>query len=342
MSNRWIAGRLGRLVSGLLLVAVGCKDEPSPPATPPTAPPSPPAKPAIVGVDEQDDPNAPLYFPKSNEVLTWVKVKPVASAVPGELDTLKLTVVPPARLGGYNIQRATTATYRRTINGQEQTAWVELVQARSPTDALGILTVSKAWPPMAAAPGLLGVADTLSTAGLLEAKGNCWVAITGPEAGQGGWGEAARALMDRILFDVPQQPSPSGPWELLIGEADNVWIVRSAASLPLTLREQIGIDNAGRIDSVLGLNKDRLMVVAAYTKPTLRRPNFVWLVAYDTPADALAAHGRVAAHLETSTTPLGARSMVAKPMGRYLAGSWSAEEESILMTLTRLHRKLGS
>ena len=50
--------------------------------------------------------------------------------------------------------------------------------------------------------------------------------------------------------------------------------------------------------------------------------------------------GRYRAHLDRSTDPAAADTMLAMPKGRYLIGTWSAEEESISRLLPRIRQRL--
>ena len=95
-----------------------------------------------------------------------------------------------------------------------------------------------------------------------------------------------------------------------------------------------------QIDKLLGLNRDTLMAVAHYPGQAGGGPNRPWLVRYDGAEEARAAHQRYRAYLNRSTDPAAADTPLATLKGRYLIGTWSAEEESISRLLPQIRQRL--
>jgi hypothetical protein len=83
------------------------------------------------------------------------------------------------------------------------------------------------------------------------------------------------------------------------------------------------------------------MVIAAYRVRGAARPNLVWVVRYDSPDEARKAYDRYQGFLEKATDRQSASTMVLKPSGRYLLGTWTAEEESLGPVLPKLKSNLG-
>jgi hypothetical protein len=99
--------------------------------------------------------------------------------------------------------------------------------------------------------------------------------------------------------------------------------------------------DAKGIAECLGLNKDTQMVIGAYQVPGAARPHLVWVVRYMTPDDARKACERYQAFLDQAKDPLSESTLLMKPTGQFLLGTWTAEEESIAPVLPKLRSNLG-
>ena len=84
-----------------------------------------------------------------------------------------------------------------------------------------------------------------------------------------------------------------------------------------------------------------LLLAAAYQQPGLAGLNYVWLARYPTPAEAKQAYDRYQ-HAITRAKPQSAlaNTLLAAPHGEILAGTWTADRESLMHILPELATRL--
>ena len=150
--------------------------------------------------DELDDPDAPPFLPKSNEVGTWVKHRAVRVAIPGELK--QLFARDASAIEDFRVKLAASCVYRRIVNDQAELAYVELVQAHQPEDAFGILTVHSTGPDSLDLAGLTRV-DTTNGYHLHCWKGHYYVHVYGFVIDDPTFPKALEDLARRITFEMP-------------------------------------------------------------------------------------------------------------------------------------------
>jgi hypothetical protein len=114
------------------------------------------------------------------------------------------------------------------------------------------------------------------------------------------------------------------------------------SSLPPGALGEAHPPDADRLSSILGLGPETLMAISQYDVPQGRRPDTVWLIRYPTPEAARDAQARYVRLLESDTSGHARSTSVLDPHGRFLAGTWSAEEESLIFVLPRVVQLLPS
>lgn len=288
-----------------------------------------------------DDPAVPVAFP--GEVAGWVKAEPARAVLGRELDEVLTDPDRLARWQPFNLAMVATSRYQRDAASGVQTARVYLVQAHDAEDAYGLFSVESVAASSVAANAVIRV-DTREGSDLSAWKGRFFLRVSATFTGSGPQRDeavkACRDLVERIRFALPDADPPaildvmppigtSGP---------DRWLVRSTRSLIGTAGAVTSTSDS--IDELLGLNRDTLMAVARYPGQAGGGPNRPWLVRYDGAEEARAAHRRYRAYLDRSTDPAAADTMLATPKGRYLIGTWSAEEESISRLLPRIRQRL--
>jgi len=331
------------------VVLIGCNQQPTEPAaTQPTAAPltqrpAPPTTlPASVtpSQDDLDDPDAPTFLPKSNVVGTWVKHRAVRVAIPGELEELFSRDA--SALEDFRVKLAASCVYRRIVNDQAELAYVEFVETHDLHDAFGILTVHSTGPETVDIGGLTRV-DRTNGYHLHCWKGRYYVHVYGFVTDDPMFPKALQDLARRITFEMPATSQP--PLIEVLPDEQRVehklWLVRSARSLTVTDAAEVPCGDANQVDELLGLNKDVLLLVAAYQQPGLAGLNYVWLARYPTPADAEQASKRYQlAIAQAKPQSALANTLLVAPHGGTLAGTWTADRESLMHVLPELATRL--
>jgi len=328
---------------------VGCEQRSAEPAASQPAGAKPtqrPAQPTTLpgsvapSQDDLDDPDAPPFLPKSNVVGTWVKHRAVRVAIPGELK--QLFARDASALEDFRVKLAASCVYRRIVNDQAELAYVELVQTHQPDDAFGILTVQSTGSETLHIAGLTRV-DTTNGYHLHCWKGRYYVHVYGFVTDDPTFLKALQDLARRITFEMPAASQPR-LIEMLPDEQrvpHKLWLVRSARSLAVADAAEVPCGDANQVDEILGLNKDVLLLVAAYQQPGLAGLNYVWLARYPTPAEAQQAFKRYQHAIDQAKpqSPL-ANTLLTGPHGAILAGTWTADRESLMHVLPELTPRL--
>ena len=344
-----IASYTALTVLAIVGLFAGCEQRAAePPATQPAAaaPTQRSAQPTSFSVsvapsqDELDDPDAPPFLPKSNEVGTWVKHRAVRVAIPGELK--QLFARDASAIEDFRVKLAASCVYRRIVNDQAELAYVELVQAHQPEDAFGILTVHSTGPDSLDLAGLTRV-DTTNGYHLHCWKGHYYVHVYGFVIDDPTFPKALEDLARRITFEM-RAASQTRLTEMLPDEQrvnHKLWLVRSARSLTVADAAEVPCGDANQIDELLGLDKDVLLLVAGYQQPGLAGPNYVWLARYPTPAEARQAFKRYQHAIDQAKpqSPL-ANTLLTGPHGAIVAGTWTADRESLMHVLPALATRL--
>ncbi len=313
----------------------------APPATQPAAE-APATAPTLTTVDERDAPDAPPYFPRSRAVGDWEKHKPVQTALPGNV----VRLLPPktiALIRPYQVKQVATCAYRRSKHGGgQQVVEVLLIQTHNPEDAYGIFTVQATG---TYAKGTNQITRTETGPEHLTMhvwKGRHYLRLTAPNGSDPELVKACKDLMRKITFLMPDSSPPelveALPREGLV--ADQQWLIRSWHSMVGPGAAALNVPRGKQLGEVLGLDKDSQMLIATYRIEGANRPHRIWVVRYESPDQARKAHQAYQALLDEGTDRRSASTMLLPPKGRYLMGTWTAEEESLASVLPKLQDKL--
>jgi len=324
---------------------VGCDRKPTSSGetggTPPGPKPIPPVKPVeppTVAMDAQDAPDAPRAIPKSHELHGWIKSDPVRVFPASDLASGMPDPARRALLTSFHLQRLARCAYLR--EGSTETAAVLFIEAASPEDAFGVFSVTTTQLGTLHKDGTIRATEqdgeTITVSGW---QGNVFAQVRcRTESGKAPAPEDGDLLLASILFNVP---SADPPWLLRAiqsekGEAKKLWVVRSTAALVASHHPVLSQIDPAVMDARLGLKGEQILAVAAVQVGPGEPPNLVWLAQYRQPADAQAANDRYQKALGPDATGLDANTLVHEPKGAYLAGSWTADQESIQHQLTKL------
>ena len=285
------------------------------------------------GVDRQDDPAAPRALPKTHELHGWIKTEPVQVFPPDRLAEALFATDLADAFGTFRIRKAARCAYRH----DSTVAQVLLIEAESANDAFGVFSImtprSGVFHP---ADGTIRVVTRESGAvvatgwqGDIVAQIRCVVQSAAGEPALSA--EQCEGLLVRILVNGP---SAEPPWLLRAilsekGEMTKVWLVRRTAALTAVGHPVLRQIDPGVMDARLGLNGEVFLAVASVPVAKGERPNIIWLVRYETPADAQAAGQRYQQALQSARGALDANTITDEPKGRFLVGSWTADQESL-------------
>ncbi len=340
--------RTGWAICAAGLILLACRREapaPSPKSPPGSGTPDTSAAPPDsmvptdhpVGVDDQDDPDAPWALPKTDEIRGWVKTRPVE---PVTLDRLLEDDPRWEAIRTFRIRRAARCAYGL----EDTTADVWFIEAAAPLDAFGVFSVLTPQPGQASSADRSVRATDVAATGLVMSgwQGNACVRIRFTGAGGEQIDRARDRLFGRILFNLPAADPP-----LLMrlippdkSAGTKLWVARSLAALAqanqATLR---GID-AESMDARLGLTGEAALSVATVPVADDEPDNLIWLVEYQDPAETATAHARYQQALATPESDLDRNTFTLEPKGVFLAGSWTADQESVQNLLPRLREAL--
>lgn len=295
-----------------------------------------------VGVDHQDDPRGPDFLPKSGKDGAWIKTEPVRVYDPGELGTALIAEDTP-RLGYFRIRSVVRCVYQLPHSAaQKPLARVVVISTETPEDAYGILACR--------APGTEQfriAGETRVTRrdgiGLHAWQGTAYVNVACDRSDS----ETTEELIRLTNFITGRIRRESPPRMLDAMPRDNStvyfrWLLRNVASLPPDAFELAGRLDPRKLSEVLGLSRETLMCVGAYSVRG-GEPNVVWIVQYPNVRAAHDAAARYRKYLDDhASDPLAVSTNLLAPQGVYLAGTWTAELESMQYMLPRIQQLLPS
>ena len=306
-------------------------------------PPAAPVRPveAPTPADASDDALAPSCLPRSGAAGDWTKVEPVHVVSVNDLAGL-VPADTAARLTTFSIKSAARCVYARPAGARLSVAEVLLIEAARAEDAYGLLTVQSS------------AAETESGGCRIRAEAADGLAL---HAWQGVYylrlrsvdGDAeSAAAMRKLLFNVASRIQREDLPTLLealptqSAISGKRWLVRRLSALP---PDALGLSPSPdwqRIDDVLKLGNETLVAICQYEAPQARRPDTVWLISFPSVDAARDARARYARHLEQDDSRASESTSLLDPHGRFLVGTWTAEEESLLYILPRVMQLLPS
>lgn len=300
-----------------------------------------PLRPAApVAADDQDDPDAPRVLPKSTSVGDWIKVRPVRVTAGNQLWKAIGDDERAARLSPFRVERLARCAYQRRDDAQGRLAEVELFEAVSPEDAIGMLLVECPGPDQALGHAPIGTIRTRQEGSRRywhAWQGYHYVRVTTGAADDGDL-KAVERLLGRILLSASGTAVPRLLDLLPLNgrEVGQIWLVRSVRSLTGPAGPQLSWSDPDETDARLGLDGASLLALAAYQTPGTQEPNYVFIIRYATAEAARAAHRRWSARPPGTAPPC----LLTDPAGPWLAGSWTPDRESLAHTLSEVKRIL--
>ena len=327
------------------LGGLACQRTETPQSEVPASSTAPAAMTGPVGVDTQDDPQAPRALPESNDLPGWIKTRPVRVAGAGQFKSLLADAALLDAADTFRIDRAASCTYE----WPPVRADVLFFETASPDDAFGLFSVITRQAGLRVRPedGMMieqrQAADGFTVTGW-QGK-HCLVVNMGGTANDDEQRRGER-LARRILFGLPSADPPFilraiPPAMLADGK---VWMVRKTEALKHTALPALARVAAAGLDEVLGLTGSEKLWIAAVGKRTTdpassaapasqpadtpATTHLIWIVQYADDAPARQAYQRYQQRLGGPGTALDRQTVLREPRGPYLAGSWTGAAES--------------
>jgi len=306
-------------------------------------PPAAPVKPAETAkpADDSDDALAPGCLPRSGAAGDWTKVEPVR-VLPANGLSGAVSAEVAARLLTFSIKSAARCAYARPAGARLSVADVLLIEAARPEDAFGVYTLQSSAAETQSG-GCLIRTDTTDGLALHAWQGAYYLRVHSVDADPD-----SAAAMRKLLFNVASRIQREDLPTLLealptqSAISGKRWLVRRLSALP---PEALGLSpppDWQRLDEVLKLGNETLVAICQYEAPQARRPDTVWLISFPSVDAARDARARYARYLDQDGSRASDSTSLLDPHGRFLVGTWTAEEESLLYILPRIVQLLPS
>jgi hypothetical protein len=243
-------------------------------------------------------------------------------------------------LDHFHVRSAASSAYMWEGGGRNVIARAVVLEAESPEDAYGLTTCQSS------SPEIIDMGGETRVDSGIELRFHCWQGSAYVQVWTDQTDEKAalqtRRLLMHIVGRIPRADLP-GLVEAMPRESARPgqrWLVRHVAGLSAaTFGLQAGFD-LEEVGKLLGLSGETLMCVGSYDVPQAHQPNVVWVVRYPSEKAAGEAFERYMRRLEGTSEPVWRSTSLLPPRGRFLVGTWTAEEESMQYLLPRIEQLL--
>ncbi len=334
----------------VVFVNGACEKKSPPPAPPTQAAPGKekPAPPTAADV-AKDVAATPAWLPDPEEIPGWVRSGNVQALLSGEWDRLNDEKLRRC-VGAYSIKTVLTFRYESVLPAPGGViAEFALCQAASSTDAFGLATCMMPVQPRDTLVGSMSSLETSETGQVVYGwQGDYFVHVMSRRLA----GPESRVSVEKLAAALVR-PIPTGERPRLLSYLPTArripgrtWVTcKHLGVLPPEVQKQALRGSALETTKSLGLSAETRLAVVAYNAGEGEAPNYVWLVEYPTTREAISALGRYKNMLrKIKPMPLVlmdmARDADGKPVGRYLCGTWTADQESIMNLLPVIADKL--
>ena len=309
-----------------------------------------PTKPApAIAQPAKDAAATPSWLPQREEIPGWVRTSSVEVVQPEQWGDMKDD---PLRdcVGAHAIQAVLTFQYKSVLPPPGGTlAEVTLCEAETSDHAFGLSTCMMPAQPRDRLVGSMSCVERAGQSQVIHGwQGKYYIRVRTKLPVEPRPQVSVERLAGRLVRPIPTAEPPMMlsyfPPEKRI--AGRTWLVgKHLQALPSDVQKQILRGSTRESTQALGLGPETVMAVAAYDPGEGEKPNYVWIVEYPTGQEASAALGRYKSILRTiKPTPLVLMDMQrgadGKVSGRFLCGTWTADQESIMHVLPRIVEKL--
>ncbi len=315
------------------------KESPAPPtqATPKQKKSAPPA----AADPAKDDPATPAWLPDPDEIPGWVRTSNIEVVRPGEITDPrdKLT----GSVQAFSFKSMFYFKYQSTLPEPGGViAAVSLVELNSRDAAYGLATCMMPIQPRDSLVGSMSSVENNDGWTTVHGwQGRYYILATMKHGSVPEPRVSVEKLAAALLRPIPSAEPPVSLSYLPKARRipGRTWVAcKHLGVLPPELQSDALRGSAVETTKALGLGADTVMAIVAYDPGDGESPNYIWLVEYPTHQDAISALGRYKNTLrKIKPMPLVlmdmARDADGKPVGRYLCGTWTADQESIMNLL---------
>ncbi|MBI4579891.1 MAG: hypothetical protein HY718_09325 [Planctomycetes bacterium] len=303
-------------------------DEPIEPMTPRSA-------------DSRDDPAAPRALPRSSEVQDWIKTEPVRVAPAGQMKSLVDDEELARVLGAFHVERVARCAYQSPY----ATAQAVLVEASTPTDALGAYSILVPHAGCTARDdgSLLASAKRENQLVVSACQGRVLLQLYCVLGDEEAGAKSCERLAGRTVFSVPAADPPLLAQAVrdVNPEQCDLWLVRTAALLRGLDHPTLRRLNGAELNARLGLTGEAVLSIVSVRQTRESAPLVIWLAEYPTDDAAKAANERYRQAIKDATGGLDQTTLLGSPRGRYLVGTWTAEQETARNLVRMLEQVLA-
>ncbi len=277
----------------------------------------------------KDDPAAPGWLPKPDEIPGWVRTSNVKVVYPGQWDQLENQLLKKV-MESYSIKQVAMMEFKSSSpNVTGATARIVLAEANFGDDAYGVFTSRITAAPDASVGSLASFSTDVT-----GTMGDCWqgkyyVHASATKSAQGDLRISVQKLVAGLVKPIPSADPPAALNYLPTAGrlAGQVWVVRkNLDSIPPKILTEVLAGKQADITKSLDLNADTLMAVVGYDAGANESPNYIWIVQYPTAKIAAEAHKRLEAVCAKWSKPM---MLLEQPRGKFLFGSFTADQESL-------------
>lgn len=307
-------------------------------------------KPApAIAEQAKDDPATPSWLPLREEIPGWVRTSSVEGVQRDQWANLKDDKLRDC-VGGYAIQTVLTFQYKSVLPPPGGTiAEVTLCEAETSDHAFGLTTCMMPAQPRDRLVGSMSCVERAGQSQIIHGwQGKYYIQVRTQLPIEPRPRVSIERLAGKLVRPIPTAEPPLMlsyfPPERRI--AGRTWLVGNhLQTLPSDVQKQALRGSTRESTHALGLGPETGMAVAAYDPGEGEAPNYVWIVEYPTAKEASAALGRYKSILRTmKPAPLVLMDMPrgtdGKVSGRFLCGTWTADQESIMHVLPQIVDKL--
>ncbi len=297
----------------------------------------------------KDDPATPSWLPMREEIPGWVRTSSVEVVQRQQWGNLKNDKLRDC-VGSYAIQAVLTFRYKSVLPSPGGTfADVTLCEAETSNHAFGLTTCMMPPQPRDRLVGSMSCVERAGRSQIIHGwQGKYYIQVRTKLPIEPRPQVSVERLAGRLVRPIPTAEPPMvlsyfPPERRITGRT---WLVgKHLQALPSDVQKQALRGSTRETTQALGLGSDTVMAVVAYDPGEGEEPNYVWIVEYPSGKEASDALGRYKSILRTiKPTPLVLMDMQrgadGKVSGRFLCGTWTADQESIMHVLPQIVDKL--
>lgn len=337
---------------GWLVIGSGACEKESPPAVPAstTAPAasSIPIEAPTAATSQPDDTGVPPWLPKPEEILGWIRIAGVQVIRPGEWNGQRNRLRD--NIEAFSFKSALRFEYKSTLpEPGGAVAAVTVAEMRRSDDAFGLATCMMPVQPRDNLVGSMSCVEHADSGLIVHGwQGNYYIHVALDLHGAPEPLVSVEKLAAGLLRPIPSAGAPEllklfPPGRRIPGW---VWVTSTHLQvLPRRIQKEVLRGSALETTKALALGADTMMAVVAYDPGDGEAPNYVWIVQYPLDGAAVDTMGRYKSLLrKIKPAPMVLmdipRNEEGKPTGRYLCGTWTADQESIMHILPQIVAKL--